>query len=305
MFAVCLTALAAQAQSRTWVSGTGNDGNPCSRTQPCLTFNIAFGKTAAGGEIDCLDAGAYGPVTITKSITISCEAGTAGMLASFTFGVTVNVASTDVVYLRGLDMFGNVTGIAGINFIGAGVLHVEHCVIHDFNGGTAAGINFAPTGPSRLFVSDSYLADNGVSNAGAGILIRPTGTAGVNAVLNHVHVENNPQVGIKVDSTAGTGTVNLMVIDSIAAGNANSDIAAFTTPGNGTANVMINRSSLSASNIGLRSDGPTTTVRIGSSAIFGNVTGVVSANGGVLLSYGNNQFNGNTTDGSMATIVLH
>jgi hypothetical protein len=108
-----------------------------------------------------------------------------------------------------------------------------------------------------------------------------------------------------VDSTVGTGTVNLTVIDSIAAGNTNSNLAAFTIKGKGTANVMINQTSLAASNVGLRSDGATTTVRIGGSVIFGNVTGVVSANGGVLQSHGNNQFNGNTTDGSMATILLH
>jgi hypothetical protein len=85
----------------------------------------------------------------------------------------------------------------------------------------------------------------------------------------------------------------------------NSDIAAFTIAGKGIANVMINRTSLSASNVGLRSDGPTSTVRIGRSVIFGNVTGVVSANGGALQSYGNNQLIGNTTDGSMTTTALH
>ena len=308
MFAICLTALGAQAQSRTWVSGTGNDGNPCSRTQPCKTFAVAFTKTGAGGEINCLDAGEFGPLTITASITISCEAGTAGVTpnsASQNIGIMISTRSTDIVYLRGLDIVGNaLTSVAGINFDGAGVLHVEHCAIYGFNENIAAGINFAPTGPSKLFVSDSFITDNGSGNSGAGILIEPSGTAGVNAVLNQVHVENN-SLGIKVDSTVGTGTVNLRVIDSIAAGKINSNLAAFTTNGKGTANVMINRSSLSASNVGLRSDGLMTTVRIGNSVIFGNVTGVVSANSGVMQSYGNNQLNGNTTDGSMSTIGLH
>jgi hypothetical protein len=243
-------------------------------------------------------------VTITKSITISCVGATAGVLVSGTNGIVVNVGASDIVYLRGLDLQGLGAGLSGINFLGAGVLHVENCLIRGFSAGAAAGINFQPTGASELYVSDSFIADNGSAAGGAGILIRPTGSAGVNAVLNHVHVENNSR-GINVDSTAGTGTINLTVVDSISAGNTSANIAAFTTPGTGKANVMINRVSLSASNLGLRSDGPITTVRIGNSEIFGNVTGVAAVNGGALLSYGNNQFNGNTSDGTMATVALH
>src|SRR5437868_9407499 len=96
-----------QAQAtRTWVSGVGDDANPCSRTAPCKTFAGAISKTAASGEINCIDPGGFGAVTITKSITISCEGVTAGVLASFTNGITVNVTSTDIVYLRGLDIEG-------------------------------------------------------------------------------------------------------------------------------------------------------------------------------------------------------
>ena len=310
LLAVCLVALPAQAQTqrRSWVSGTGDDGNLCSRTSPCLTFAAALSKTVAGGEINCLGPGDFGPIIISKSITISCEAGTAGVSANSSTknaAIIISTRSTDVVYLRGLDIVGNAaTSVAGINFDGAGVLHVEHCAIYGFNENIAAGINFAPTGPSKLFVSDSFIADNGAALVGAGILIAPSSTAGVNAVLSQVHVENN-SLGIKVDSTGATGTVNLRVIDSIAAGKINSNLAAFTTNGKGTANVMINRSSLSASNVGLRSDGPTTTVRIGSSVIFGNVTGAVSANGGTLVSYGNNQYDGNTMQAPLPTSALH
>jgi len=74
----CATSANAQA-TRTWVSGTGNDTNPCSRTSPCLTFAGALSKTAAGGEIDCLDAGNFGTVTINKAITIDCAGGGGGI----------------------------------------------------------------------------------------------------------------------------------------------------------------------------------------------------------------------------------
>src|SRR6266702_6036155 len=100
----------AQAQaSRTWVSGVGSDANPCSRTAPCKTFAGAISKTAPGGEIDCLDPGGFGAVTITKSITIDCTATQAGILAAGVFGVTVRGPGI-VVILRGLSIEGFGTG---------------------------------------------------------------------------------------------------------------------------------------------------------------------------------------------------
>src|SRR5216684_7451676 len=109
-----LTASPAKAGApRTWVSGTGDDNSPtCSRTAPCKTFAgaLAGNKTAAGGEINCLDPGDFGRVTITFSVTISCEAGTAGIHAPASSGsssaIFINAAATDVVTLRGLDIDG-------------------------------------------------------------------------------------------------------------------------------------------------------------------------------------------------------
>jgi hypothetical protein len=305
MLAFCLIALPAHAQAtRTWVSGVGNDANPCSRTAPCKTFAGAIVKTAVSGEINCLDPGGFGAVTITKSIIISCETGTAGVLVSGTSGIVVNVGASDIVYLRGLDFEGVTTGLSGINFIGAGVLHVQHCLIRDFNSGAASGISFTPNGTSELYVSDTYLTDNGVGTTGGGIIIKPSGAANVTAVLSQVHVENNI-TGIEADSTGGTGTIKLSIVDSTSAGNSFSGIAAVTTGGAGTSAVMVNRATSVNNNTGLNSTGPTSTIRVGSSTITGNNIGVVSGSGGVLQSYGNNQINGNVTDGTIPTIPLH
>src|SRR3954463_3122034 len=104
------TPAAAQA-TRTWVSGVGDDVNPCSRTAPCKTFAGAISKTAASGEINCIDSGAYGTVTITKSIVIRCDDVQAGVLSSGTSGVIINAAATDRVTLSGLDIEGGGTGI--------------------------------------------------------------------------------------------------------------------------------------------------------------------------------------------------
>src|SRR5258708_31911514 len=115
---MCAFASLAQAQAtRTWVSGVGDDANPCSRTAPCKTFAGAISKTAACGEIDALDPGGFGAVTITKSITIDGTGTLAGILASLTTGIIINLnaatAATDVVTLRGLTINGACNGIRG------------------------------------------------------------------------------------------------------------------------------------------------------------------------------------------------
>src|SRR5438876_11898730 len=106
LIALALPASAFAQASRTWVSGVGDDANPCSRTAPCKTFAGAISKTASGGEINCLDPGGFGAVTITKAITIKCHYTEGGLLAASTNGVIINAASTDKVILRGLDIDG-------------------------------------------------------------------------------------------------------------------------------------------------------------------------------------------------------
>src|SRR5579862_797053 len=135
-----LSATPAEAQAtRTWVSGVGNDADPCSRTAPCKTFAGALSKTATGGEIDCLDPGGFGTVTITKSITIDCSGTFGSILASATNGINVNGAGVKV-NLRGLSINGAGTtiGINGINFTQGAKLTVENCFITNFSN---AGIN--------------------------------------------------------------------------------------------------------------------------------------------------------------------
>src|SRR5438132_3186628 len=108
----CLWAGGAQAQaSRTWVSGVGDDANPCSRTATCKTFAGAISKTAAGGEIDALDPGGFGAVTITKAITIDGGGGqVASILAAGTNGITVAAGAADIVTLRNIQLNGAGTG---------------------------------------------------------------------------------------------------------------------------------------------------------------------------------------------------
>jgi hypothetical protein len=299
-----LVSLSAQAQApRTWVSGVGDDTNPCSRTAPCKTFAGAISKTAPGGEINCLDPGGYGVVTITKSIIISCEAGTAGVLASGTNGINVSVGASDIVYLRGLDVEGGITGVAGINFINLGALHVEHCLIRGFNSGTAAGVNFAPAGAAELYVSESYLSDNGAENAGGGVLVQANGAGTVRVVLDNIHADNNSS-GLRVQNTGPSAEVSVSVIDSVASGNSQgSGVVAYTTANSGPATVMINRLTSAYNSIGVWANGQKTTVLLGNSVITGNTNGAYVTNGGTMESYKDNQINGNTTDGTPITAL--
>ena len=167
-----------QAQAtRTWVSGVGDDANPCSRTAPCKTFAGAISKTAAGGEINVLDPGGFGGVTITKSITISSEGFEAGVLVSGTNAIIINALATDSVVLRGLDIEGLGTGLVGIKVLGGlAALHVEKCTINNFRGTNGSGIEIAPTvaGTMQLFVKDTIIRRNGsAGGTGGGMFVHP------------------------------------------------------------------------------------------------------------------------------------
>jgi len=124
--------LHAQA-TRTWVSGVGDDANPCSRTAPCKTFAGAISKTAPGGEIDALDPGGFGALTITKGITIDGGGGqVASVLVSGTNGIVVAAGAGDVITLRNLRINGIGAGINGVLFLSGKALAIENCDIFGF-----------------------------------------------------------------------------------------------------------------------------------------------------------------------------
>ena len=171
--AALLNAAPAEAQAlRTWVSGVGDDANPCSRTAPCKTFAGAISKTAAGGEINCIDSGGFGALTITKSIAINCENVIGGVLSTATNGITINAAGI-IVVLRGLDIDGTVSGLNGIRFLNGSALHVQKCLVRGFRAASpnGNGLLFAPTAANaELYVTDSFISGNTV-----GVRVQPSG----------------------------------------------------------------------------------------------------------------------------------
>lgn len=189
-FAALFASMSASAQAtRTWVSGVGDDVNPCSRTAPCKTFAGAISKTAAGGIINCLDSGGFGVVTIVKSIEIDCLTVHAGVLAAATNGINVNGAGITVV-LRGLAIEGIGTGLVGVNIVQGDVVHIEKCTIRGFRSGNSTGVRIATTtGNPDVYITDTDITDNG-STVGGGIINIPTG--GLSFVtLSNVRIKNN------------------------------------------------------------------------------------------------------------------
>lgn len=154
-----MSAGSAQAQAtRTWVSGVGDDANPCSRTAPCKTFAGAISKTAAAGEINVLDPGGFGAVTITKSITIRSDHIEAGVLVSGTNGIVVAAGPTDRVILEGLDIEGLGTGIHGVSIVSGKEIYIIRCSIRNFTGN---GVNMASsTNAGHAFINDSFILFN-------------------------------------------------------------------------------------------------------------------------------------------------
>src|ERR1051326_7467097 len=163
--------------SRTWVSGVGDDANPCSRTAPCKTFAGAISKTAAGGEIDALDPAGYGAVTITKAMTIDGGGGqVASVLVAGTNGIVVQAGPSDVVILRnlrinGISGSGN-GGINGIRWLSGKALTVENCDIFGF---TTNGIDIAKADGGKAFIHNTVIQN--VGNAGISVQSTTTNTS--------------------------------------------------------------------------------------------------------------------------------
>ena len=285
-----LWATGAQAQAtRTWVSGVGDDVNPCSRTAPCKTFAGAISKTAAGGEINCLDSGGFGAVTINKSMTISCEGVVGGVVVAGTNAIVFNGGANDYLFLKGLDIEGAGTGLAGIKMNSGARLHVEDCVVRNFGNAAGFGIQIVSTTNARFVILRTTVFRNGSGATGAGIQIRPGAGVAVSGLLDKVSVDGNV-FGIASDSDGGAAGINITVRDSGVNGNGQDGIVSTGAAGAG---VMVERSSIVNNGLnGLRALGAGGVIRVGSSTISGNN---VATNGNV-LSYGNNQINGNGTD---------
>lgn len=283
--------------TRTWVSGVGDDANPCSRTAPCKTFAGAISKTATSGEINCLDPGGFGAVTITKSITISCINVEAGVLASGSNAVVVNTPAGSEVHLQGLDFFGVAGALDAVRFVGQGQLHIENSSLQRFSG---QGVDFAPIGPSELYIRDTVISEMGLE----GVSIKTTGNAGINAVISRSQIVNNRK-GVAVDGAGNTLPMNLLIADSVISGNTEEGVIARSVAAASQVRIAIGSSRISANvGIGASANGAaasgsgSASIFLTDSIVFGNAVGVGKSGAGVVQSLKNNSIFGNINDGT-------
>ena len=278
---ICPAILHAQA-TRTWVSGVGDDANPCSRTAPGLTFAGAIVKTAPSGEVDVLDPGDFGPVTIAKSIGIYGNGAPGDIIVTSGNAITVTAGAGTTVVLRRLILNG-ADGAAdiGVSITGGGTVIIDHCVITGFK----TGIGFTAPGGS-LVIKDSTVQNCTT----AAVNLAPTAAAGVTIANSHITDSGG---GVSAGPHA---TVN--VTDSISSGHAS---AGFTTTAAGA--VMTLTRCVSFDNVmGVLSSG---TMTLNDCAVLNNSTnGLKYTTGAKLNTFGNNSVSGNTPDGAASTFPL-
>ena len=270
--ALCATAAPANAQAtRTWVAGTGSDANSCSRSAPCATFAGAFAKTAAGGEINCVDAGGFGAVSISKAITIDCGGAGGSILANGVTGVSVAAGVNDKIVLRNLNIQGVGTGPNGIRFTGGLHLTVDNVTITNF---TSRGIDVDKSASGNLYVRDTRIA-----NVPTGVRVF-TGAGGINAQLDNVHIDNVSTAGLEVASGSTIASISNSVIS-------NAGGSGLLMSGGGFINAS--RSTIAKSGIGVNSNAPAGSIRVSAMNLQDNTTAFAFVAGSTISSAGNNK----------------
>jgi hypothetical protein len=283
------TPASAQA-SRTWVSGVGDDANPCSRTAPCKTFAGAISKTAQDGEINCLDPGGFGTVTITKSITIDCHEILGSIISTGTNGINVAFDSFGggdthkTVNLRNLMINGTATGLVGINITGTtgaagSIVNIEDCLINSNFGGAASGI---VDGRSRgaMTVTNTTIRNMGT----AGISVTGTSSGSLRAVITNTRIYNSNN-GITIGANS-----NVMLSRSVVSDGTGTGVTVATS------GLMAVDSTVIAHN--LTGFAVTGTLRLSNSDVFLNTTGST----GTINTFTNNRFSSNGTFGTITPI---
>jgi hypothetical protein len=292
IFTLAFASISQAQATRTWVSGVGDDANPCSRTAPCKTFAGAISKTATGGEIDCIDSAGFGAVTITKGITIDGTGVLAGILSASTNGIIVNAAGTEVITLRAISINGDGTGgINGIRFLAGKALNVINCVIQRGSGnGIDVALNTASE--TQLTVTDCVIKKWG----GDGISITNALGGAVRFTIERTQSLENTGSGLHVKGANSQGTARNCVF----ALNATNGVFADAVSGVAIVRVWASQISGNLGN-GVRSgnagNAGTPVVQIAQNQIDTNVgTGALITAPGIIETFSNNSIKGNGTN---------
>jgi hypothetical protein len=306
VFALAAASSANAQATRTWVSGVGDDVNPCSRTAPCKTYAGAISKTAVHGEISTLDPGGFGAVTITKSITIEGTQGQGygSILHSATTGVSIVFdnftavgESQKSVRLRNLNINGSGgssaanSGLRGIRISGGAAatnteVFVEDCVLDGAFGNPGRGIEDFRQGGGLLSVSNTTIRNMG----SAGIVVDPNGTLAGGSGATKVSISNTRVINCGFGMNFGSN-VKAVISDSVVSGATNSAIFAIQNSA-GTTEVSLDRCIINSNGTGVNASSANTIIRVANTTLMHNTTLFSAVGGGQVLSYGNNQAGG-------------
>jgi len=267
------------AQStRTWISGVGDDVNPCSRTAPCKTFAGAFSKTAAGGEISILDPGEFGSLTITKSITLAGPAASTSISSSIgTIGITVAAGAADVVTLKNISFNGtNGVGLYGVKYVSGARVNIENC---NFNNFSTACVNVDLTTAGQLNIFNTVMSSNITTSMG---VMLNTSTDSVAVTMDNVNLSGFYN-GINDSSHSYVTLKNCIITNCVTAVSANGV--------NGKSAFNLINSTLSFNGTGIKCIDAQSECRIFFSNIFNNNIGLDGL--GKIISFGNNKIAGN------------
>jgi hypothetical protein len=284
ILAMAVATLASAQATRTWVSGVGDDVNPCSRTAPCKTFAGAISKTASPGIINCLDPGGFGAVTITKSITIDCTGTFGSALSSGSPGITVNALATDKVVLRGIDLNGaSVTlGTNGVNIVQAQSVTLDNVNIANYSG---QGVQTTNT-TNNIFLSVENCRITNVG--GTGVLANPTGSGTGNVTVSNSYIGNSNR-GIDIEGATSAQVSNTTIAKNVTDG---------FKLGSASGGAALESDNIEHNGNGVNSAGGGT-IRISRCMIHANVTNGVTGAG--TTCFGTNVVEGNIGSNTCAT----
>jgi len=294
---VCLLPVApalAAGAPRTFLSAMGNDSNNCTNVAtPCRHLAAAYAATAANGEIYVLDPANYGSLTITGPVSIEGHGWASIAPITGQAAITINAGPSDKINIIGVVLDGtNLPNTTGIVFNAGASLIVRDSVVRNF---TADGIAVQPNSSTltQLSVSNTLVSDNGAN----GIGIAPTGTGTTNVVLDHVNMQKNFIDGLDVSTpTNSTQNINATVSDCVSANNAEYGIHASSGAG-AIINVMVRNSTIANNGIvGLDAERTGANILVTRSTITGNATGWATFPSGAVLSYADNNIDGNTNE---------
>ena len=279
----------AHARARVFVASYGNDSNPCTFGSPCKTFQQAVNVVDAAGEVTAIDSAGFGPINITKAVTITSPDGVEAGIVPVSGGNAIAIAagSTDAVELHGLTVDGSGVGTNGIEFTSGGSLTVVNCVVRNM---ASTGLDFvsSATTTQTLAVSNSYFTRNST-----GISIKLTNTGAITAAIDRTGLNGNED-GLNVTAAiSSAGNITVGMTDSVAANNTFAGVVLNNTGATGSSDVSLTHSLVEGNSVGLLGEGTGGTIWLAQSTLTGNATSFELSTNAAINTFSDNYFAGN------------